>query len=308
MRDRIHRVLIACTIGLLIAAVMNRLNAEFTRLTIAPHPTVVDLIVGFVSGLCAFAWVSLLAERAAYQVVVEKIREEGIVRERTRIACDIHDVVAQCFVGIIGDVEAAQEFLGDSPQARAFLERTRRIAREGLVETRSLVRGLRSRIQVEEDLRGAVTDLAETLTEGTQLRVNCSVDEVSSLLSPATEMQILRIIREALTNVIKHANADQVWVTLSRTRDQIQLCIEDNGGGFAPGNALDRETFGLCSMRERARQLGGLLWIYTQLGQGTQVAAVIPNSCSVNEGVGLCKTPGQFGSLSQTIIQSFARD
>jgi signal transduction histidine kinase len=279
MHDRTHRVLLAAAIGLLVAAVTSLLNAEFAHLAIAPRSTTLDgLIVGFVSGLCAFAWLSLSAERSARQLAAEKVREEGVVRERTRIACDIHDVLAQCFVGIIGDVEAAQEFLRDSPQARTFSEHALRVAREGLVEARTLVRGLQSRALAEEDFCRAVTDLVETLTEGTQLRVNCLVEEGCSLLSPETELQILRIIREALTNVMRHANAGEVRVTLSTEGDQIQLCIEDNGSGFVPGRAPDGETFGLASMRERASQLGGLLWIYTQPGHGTQVTAVIPNS------------------------------
>ena len=279
MHDRTHRVLIAAAIALLVAVVTNRLNAEFAHLAIPLRSTILDgLIVGFVSGLCAFAWISLSTERAARRLAALKVTQEGVVRERTRIACDIHDVLAQCFVGIIGDVEAAQEFLRDSPQARTLSEHALRAAREGLVEARSLVRGLRLRGPAEEDLCGTVRCLVETLTEGAQLRVNCSVEEGCSLLSPDTELQILRIIREALSNVVRHAHAGEVRVTLGMEGDQIQLCIEDNGRGFMPEHALDRETFGLVSMRERASQLGGLLWIYTQPGHGTQVAAVIPNS------------------------------
>jgi NarL family two-component system sensor histidine kinase LiaS len=278
MHNRLNRIFTAAGIGLLVAILANRLDAEFARLGIPPHsPILSDLILGSVSGLCAFGWVSLSAERAARQLAAEKVRQVEVVRERTRIACEIHDVLAQCFVGTIVNIEAAQEFLHDSPQARALSERALRVAREGLAEARSLVRGLRSRTLTEQDLRGAVTYLIEALTEGTPLQVNCSVEQGCSL-SPDAEMQILRIIREALTNVVRHANAGEVRVTLCTQRDQIQLCVEDNGRGFVPGHALDRQTFGLASMRERANQLGGLLWIYTQPGHGTQVAAVIPNS------------------------------
>jgi len=279
MHDRTYRILIATATGVLVGVVTNRLDAEFAHLAIRPQSVIIDnLIVGFVSGLCAFAFVSLSADRRARQLAAEKVIEEGAARERTRIACDIHDVLAQCFVGIIGNVEAAQEFLGDSPQARTLSERALQVAREGLVEARSLVRGLRPRAGAEKGLCRTLTDLAETLTKGTQLRVNCSVEEGSGPLTPDTEMQIRRIIREALVNVVRHAGASEAWVTVCNQNGQIQLCIEDNGRGFVPGEALNRETFGLASMRERACQLGGLLWIYTQPGHGTQIVAVIPTS------------------------------
>jgi signal transduction histidine kinase len=275
--ERFKRVFVAVALGLLVAIVLNRVDAELARLGIPPDSTLLDdVIVGLVAALCAYAWASVLWERHLRQSAAENLRQEGVLRERTRIACEIHDTVAQCFAGMIINLEAAEEFLKDSPEARKFSERALRTGREGLAEARLLVRGLRSPKYESENLRGAVTQLVERLIDGKRLRVNCSVEEMSGMLSPDTETQILRIIREALTNVVRHANASEACITLGLRGDRIYLRIQDDGRGFLPGQHRDGESFGLTSMRERTKSVGGLLSVYSQPGHGTQVVALIP--------------------------------
>lgn len=283
MQARRKRILIAAAIGSFVAIVANRLDAEFTRLGVSHQSTILaDLIVGFVSGFCAFVWASLSAERASLEIAAANSRRDEVIGERTRIAYEIHDVLAQCFAGIIFHMEASSGFPHNSAEGRAFSERALRIAREGLAESRSLVRGLRDQAS-GEDFRGAVVHLMEVLTEGTHLEVSSTVDDGPCPLSPSRETQLLRIIREAVTNVVRHANADRVSVSLCTKSDQIQLCIEDDGCGFMP-ERLHSDTFGLASMHQRAFDLGGLLWIYTQPGCGAQVVAIIPVASPIREG------------------------
>jgi signal transduction histidine kinase len=127
-----------------------------------------------------------------------------------------------------------------------------------------------------ENLRESVMHLVNTLTDGTRLQANCLVAEVSSVVSASMETEVLRIIREAVNNVVRHADASEVRVSLFAGGDQLQLCVEDNGRGFVLGQPLAGATFGMTSMRERARQLGGLLWLYSRPGYGTQVNAFFP--------------------------------
>jgi signal transduction histidine kinase len=276
MRTRANRIFIAAAIALFIAVLNNQLDAEFARLHVSTESTVLnDLIVGFAAGLCVLAWAELSAERGSSRLSAEKARQDAILRERTRMACEIHDVIAQCFVAVILNVQSIEDFSDDPAQARMFSERALRVAREGLAESRSLVRGMRAGTP-DEDLRGAVKRLADSLAEGTPLRIRCLVEEPAVPLSPERELQLLRILREALANAVNHAKARAISVSLCARNDQIQMCIEDDGCGFRLPSAVNGGTFGLTSMRQRARELGGILWIYTQPGRGTEVNAVIP--------------------------------
>lgn len=278
MPERITRLLIAVAIAAIVALVSDRVNAEFSILRASVASTVFyDLIIGPVAGLCAFAWASFLTNRHARQSSIEATREEGARRERARLAREIHDTFAQGFAGIVLSLEAAEDLLERSPEAKKLCDRALWIARESLSEARSLLRATPPARECKS-LREAVAHLAESVTRGTELRLDCSIEEISGPLTPETEAELLGIVREALSNVVRHANASEARVTLHSHEDQIQLCVEDNGRGFTSGDSRIAQGFGLTSMRDRARNLGGLLWIYSRQGQGTQVVAFFPAS------------------------------
>ncbi|MGH7194902.1 MAG: sensor histidine kinase, partial [Candidatus Saccharimonadales bacterium] len=208
------------------------------------------------------------------------------IRERTRIACEIHDVLAQSFAGMIYNIEAAHEFMSDSSQGRELCQRTLRIAREGLAESRRLVRTVRSPLPNAQDLQVAVTELVQLLTEGEPLRINCNVVGDFTALSPEIEGQLLRILREAVTNVVKHAKASEISVDLRLEGDDVRLSVQDNGLGFVPERSTTGETFGLTSMQERAHDLGGVLFIDSKPGKGARIVASIPVSQPVGQEYG----------------------
>jgi signal transduction histidine kinase len=279
MHERTKRILIAVALGLVVAAVNNRLDAEFARLAVSTAATPLnDLIVGSVAALCAYGWTSLSAERNAREALAEKLKQEGVLQERTRLAHEIHDTLAQGFAGMIISLEAATQFLESSPDARIFCERALRIGRESLAEARSLLRGLRPPALERQDLRRALARLTETLTEGAGLRTECLIEEMPAQLSPNTEAELFRIVQEAITNTVQHAHATRLRVTLRAPGNQLQLCVEDDGCGFLSRHAAADKRYGLTVMRERAKDLGGILWLYTQPGRGTQVIACIPVS------------------------------
>lgn len=285
MDERAKRVLIAAALGFIVGFISYQLDKEFERLKISQASTILDnLIVGLASGLCAYGWASYLAEGQFRHEAAEKLRQEGILRERTRVACEIHDTLAQSFVGMVLNLEAAQDLLEKNKEPYRLCERALRLGKEGLAEARSMVRGLRSEVLQEGTLREAITQLVTSLTDDAGLRIECSIEEIPACLSPDTETQLLRILHEAITNVVRHANASEMKVSLCADRGQIQLCVEDDGRGFLPAHALDRETFGLTSMSERAKNLRGTLWVYSQPDQGTQVVALIPIPDPSNEG------------------------
>ncbi len=308
MRERIKRILIAASIAAFIAILNYRLDVEFARHGYRPESTILnDLIIGFVCGLCAYAWASLNADRQLRRSVAEKLRQEGALLERSRIAREIHDTLAQGFAAMVINIEAADEILNENSEAQKLCQRALRIGRESLVESRSLLQGLHPQGQANKNLRATVVRLLRRLTEGTGLQFGSSIDDVSKHFSPEAEREILLIVREAVNNVVNHANAKEVRVTLRVDSRQIHLCVEDDGCGFVPGDPFLAQGFGLTSMRERARNLGGLLWIYTQPGQGTQLVAFIPIPEETDAGSKPCEILIPFESSSPTTIRSYAR-
>ncbi len=99
-------------------------------------------------------------------------------------------------------------------------------------------------------------------------------------IPPATEVQAVRIIQEALTNVRKHARADHARVRLQRVGAWVRVAIEDDGVGWDPQDLPDPLHFGLATMRERAEGLGGRLEIDTAPGRGTRIVATLPGGAA----------------------------
>lgn len=99
------------------------------------------------------------------------------------------------------------------------------------------------------------------------------------ILAPLAEVQLMRIVQEALTNVRKHAHAQRAWVTLTRRGTRLAVSIQDDGQGFDMDAVLkgqNRKSFGLTTMQERAGGIGGFLDVQTQVGGGTRISASVP--------------------------------
>lgn len=282
MSEQLKRVFIAIAIGLTLGVITNFVELVLGQHGLGPSDTILDdVLIGLAAALCAYAWVALLAERESRAHA--KAKQEATIRERTRIACEIHDVLAQSFAGMILNIEAAHDFMDDSSEGQKFCGRALRIAREGLAESRRLVRTVHSPLPNAEDLRVAVTELVQLLTEGEDLRIQCNVAGDFSALSPEIEGQLLRILREAVTNVVKHAKASDLAVDLRLEGDSVRLSIQDNGLGFVPERSATGETFGLTSMQERAHDLGGVLSIDSKPGKGARIVASIPVSQQIEQ-------------------------
>lgn len=203
------------------------------------------------------------------------------VEERTRIAREIHDTLAQGLTAIALDLEGGLHHLASDPaRARGRLERALVTVRESLEEARRSVQDLRTLPLVGAPLPQALAALGRAFTSehGVRVRVRTHGMAVASL-PLRIEAELYRIAQEALTNVHRHAAATEVLITLRVDARTIALAIRDDGAGFAvaaTARARVGSSFGLVGMRERARLLGGQLRIVSRPGHGTTVRAVVP--------------------------------
>jgi signal transduction histidine kinase len=206
-------------------------------------------------------------------------REGGRLAERQRLARDIHDTLAQGYVSIVLQLQAAEaELPADAAEARAHLELARRTASDNLAEARRLVWDLRPAALSTAPLGEALGRLAGRVAEETGMEATAAVTGTPRPLSPDAEVTLLRVTQEALANVRRHANAGRVAVTLSYMDGEATLDVRDDGAGFVPsGDGHGRNGgLGLRGMRERVEALGGRLAVETAPGRGTTVAVTVP--------------------------------
>ncbi|CRK61332.1 two-component system, sensor protein [Alloactinosynnema sp. L-07] len=220
-------------------------------------------------------------ERAALITELERSRAEvarlsheaGVSAERTRLAGEIHDTLAQGFTSIVTLVQAAESAVDrDSGQVRRNLDLAARTARENLAEARALVAALAPTALADGTLADALRRQVDRLAE-TGVRAAFQVDGAGEIPT-GVEVLLLRAAQEAIANVRKHARADSVTVHLGHTDEGVTLRISDNGVGFDPGAATD--GYGLRGMRARAAQFSAVAEVVSAPGAGTTVTLAVP--------------------------------
>ena len=207
-------------------------------------------------------------------------RQLAVVEERNRLVREIHDSLAQGLTAIIWQLNAAEgQAEAGGEQALESLKRIRDLARDSLQEARRSVYDLRSGPLKGQSLVGALRQETDKAA-GDRIQTSFNVEGKSRVLPGGVEASLLRICQEALANILKHANAGRVAVTIGFADARAHLKVEDDGVGFDPviPKRWDRESggFGLVSMRERAQLLGGELTVESAIGRGTVVRAELP--------------------------------
>ncbi|HEV7747196.1 MAG TPA: two-component regulator propeller domain-containing protein [Pyrinomonadaceae bacterium] len=203
----------------------------------------------------------------------------AVLAERTRIAREIHDNLAQEMSGISVQLEVvARTMPADAESAIAHLDNARRQVRHGIAEARRYVWDLRSPALENNDLRSALSETARRLTSETDIEARVEVNGTFRPLPPLVEDNLLRIGQEAINNAVKHADPQEISVNLIFAARRVQLSVRDDGRGFDKQGAANGKTghFGLIGMRERAEQLGGTFSVRSSAGGGTEVVADVP--------------------------------
>ncbi|GAA4607120.1 sensor histidine kinase [Actinoplanes octamycinicus] len=199
----------------------------------------------------------------------------GVLAERERLAREIHDTLAQGLSSIQLLLRAAERALPETATTAAgHVAQARQAAVDNLAEARRFVAALTPPALDDAGLVDALDQLCATTSARHRITARLHRTGEPVPLSPATETALLRIAQSALSNVVRHAGAGTVDVTLSYLGDQVALDVVDDGAGFDPAAGTD--GFGLTAMRARAQALGGTLTIEGTGGGGTALAVQVP--------------------------------
>ena len=245
-------------------------NTEGAALAFELRPHFYQTIWFYALLLVAVAGVVVLLLRLRLRRAEGEFR--AVLGERNRIAREIHDTLAQGYVGISVQLEVLSELLRHhKPEAAAkHLDLTRGYVREGLADARQSIWALRSQDAGETTLPVRLRRIVEA-EGGHGLEANFSLFGAYRPLPPETEREFLRVAQEAIHNVKKHAGARHLFVQLEYGQEEIALEVRDDGHGFATEPEPQPGHYGLTGMRERAAAIGGTLEVTSEPGVGTTV-------------------------------------
>ena len=206
-------------------------------------------------------------------------RELAVLEERTRLAREIHDTLAQQLTAIVLQLEAAEAYVRrDTGRTASLVITARDLARSALQEARRSVWNLRPAPLEATGLIAAVDREVRRWQEQTGIAARLRADRLPHplALQPSAEVALFRIVQEALTNVARHSGARHAEVVLSRRDQSLELTVSDDGSGFDVAAEPHAGSFGLVGMGERARLAGGSLEVVSAPGEGTRVVARLP--------------------------------
>jgi signal transduction histidine kinase len=230
------------------------------------------------------AFLVALSGLAAIAIASVRMRESGrhraVLAERERIAREMHDSLAQV-LGVthlrLRALDSRKE-VRDNPVIEVELADLADLCEEAYRDVREAILGLSAS---NKSARGLLDVLSTYLVKysrqcGIATSLESDLDHELSL-SPRCEVQVIRVIQEALTNVRKHSGAKSAVVRITESASTTTFVVEDDGDGFDPGGSLtDRDGFGMFTMRERMVLLNGSLTVDSAPGRGTRVIAGVP--------------------------------
>ncbi|MEO1366479.1 MAG: GAF domain-containing sensor histidine kinase [Acidobacteriota bacterium] len=204
-----------------------------------------------------------------------KVAAMAVMKERLHLAHEMHDGQAQVLAYVNTKAQVVDQLMasGDVDAAREHLAQMAEAAREVYADVREGILGLRAAVDPDHDLAGVLREYAQKWQDQCGIPIEIAV-EGDPRFEPATELQVVRVVQEALANVRKHSRADRAWLEVTSANGHLHLQIRDDGAGFDPGAVLAPgalQRFGLKTMRERCRDIGATFEIDSVPGEGTRV-------------------------------------
>jgi signal transduction histidine kinase/ligand-binding sensor domain-containing protein len=237
---------------------------------------------------CVAALAGIVA--LVHRVRVNQMRERfaAIIDERTRIARELHDTLAQGLAAVGIQLDTALSRLPDEPalgRVHRHMQLARSMVRSSLNEVRRSIWVLRAQTsKAANGLSISLQDNLSQLTADSGVSTTLHVTGQPRPLPSEIERSLLRIAHEAVTNAVRHAAAKHVTVDLHFDAERIHLRVRDDGCGFDPEAAREKtrgKNFGLVGISERARSMGGQLVLDSRPGAGTAIECHLPYECRV---------------------------
>ena len=200
--------------------------------------------------------------------------------ERQRLGADLHDGLGQDLLVITSQAQLSLCQEDNSPGAAARLRDIVETAKQALEQTRRMAHNLRPGLLDELGFTKAVRAMLQKVAQASGIRVAVDLADVDALVPREFELNLFRITQEALNNILKHAHASEVKVTLAKESAGLRLVVEDNGHGFDPDQlesiSPGRWNFGLHQIAVRAHMMGGRVDIQSRSNQGTRLVVEVP--------------------------------
>ncbi len=222
--------------------------------------------------ICALALLAWQAYRRRVTAVQQRF--DAVLAERNRIAREIHDTLAQGFVGLSIQLDLIARALSNSKEAaQDLLTQAQASVQSSLAEARRSIWELRSQGSETEDLPSKLSKIATEVNSRTSVKAQFQVFGTRRPLPRNFEDELVKIGREAVRNAVRHADASNVRIDLSFEPERLVLAITDDGRGFcvSPDGSGPSGHFGLKGMRERAQEIRADLKIKSAPGQGAQI-------------------------------------
>jgi signal transduction histidine kinase len=218
--------------------------------------------------------VALIVQNAA---LMAELEYQAMIAERTRLAREIHDGLAQTLGFLKLHVAQMQNYLAHDERQRLqqAIELCYTTLSEAYQDARQSIDGLRI-YPKDSGLSGWLSQIAAEFEEISAIEVILEIDTLAVELPSEIQAQLIRIVQEALSNVRKHAAADQVCIAWRKVNDDLCLEIRDNGKGFAPEDVPGHSRHGLRGMRERSDLIGADFQVVSRPGNGTTLCVSLP--------------------------------
>ena len=199
----------------------------------------------------------------------------AVAEERNRLAREMHDTLGHRLTVAAVILEGAQRLIPTEPERSVEMVATvRDEVRDALRELRRTVATLREPLQTDIPLKQSLPQLVDSFQKATALKINLQIPEEEVQLPNTHRLVVYRAIQEFLTNVHRHARAEQVWIILETESTMITLKMQDDGIGFDQQNT--GAGFGLRGLQERVAKLLGSMEIHSQINVGTEIIVKIP--------------------------------
>ncbi|NEQ55562.1 MAG: sensor histidine kinase [Leptolyngbya sp. SIO3F4] len=207
-----------------------------------------------------------------------QVKQLATAQERSRIAREIHDSLGHSLTALNIQLEGAIKLSQRDPQkSQALLTEAKRLGSVALQDVRQSVATLRDNSPTKDSLHKRLNTLVDTLRTSTGITPNINI-QLLTPLPEATSMALYRIAQEGITNIVKHAKATIVELSLVAEESETRLLLRDNGRGFDISQTST--GFGLQGMRERAQAIGGQLTLNSWPGKGCELRVIIPGTRS----------------------------